>query len=109
MSGMTPNRPITWGMKDPYDEFNYGSGATPADEERASWQDVADDVPPTVCIRHGRHVPCRNDKDSCLTTSHPVMVAMVGAYQANTDGVRWDFEHVVKSWIYMQKKGEGNW
>jgi hypothetical protein len=83
--------------------------ATVKDVVRGKWQDVADDVPPTVCIRHGRHVPCRNDKYSCLLSSNGSMVAMVDAYQANTDGVRWDFEHVVKSWIYMQKKGEGNW
>jgi hypothetical protein len=61
-------------------------------------------VPATVCIRHGRHLPCKpfQDAPDCLTTSSPVMVAMVGAYQANP-GAGWDFEHVVKSWLYMQK------
>lgn len=81
------------------------------------WQDVADDVPPTVCIRHGKFLPCRAGHrfgrqpaaDDCLHTSHPAMVAMVGNYQTDTDAIRWDFEHVVKSWIYMQKKGEGSW
>jgi len=84
------------------------------DRHRQEFQEYLDasaemgDVPPTVCIRHGRHVPCRNDKDNCLVSSHDSMVAMVDAYQRDTDATRWDFEHVVKSWIYMQK-GEGNW
>jgi hypothetical protein len=78
------------------------------------WQDVADDVPPTVCIRHGRHVPCRAGyrsgrqpaADDCLLSEHPAMARMVAAYQSDTDAVRWDFEHVVKSWIYLMK-GQG--
>lgn len=69
-----------------------------------------DDVPPTVCIRHGKFLPCKpfaNDPD-CLDSSHPSMVSLVQAYQQDPDEIRWDFEHVVKSWLWMQK-GEGNW
>lgn len=66
------------------------------------------DVPPTVCIRHGRHVPCRRSETDCLLSSHPAVVSLVDAYQRDTDGVRYDFEHVAKSWIYLMKR-EGNW
>jgi hypothetical protein len=97
------------------DDWNYGSGTTPFDEYLAASAD--DDVPATVCIRHGRHVPCRTGQrfdqrypaaDDCLLSSHPAVVGLVDGYQRDTDGIRWDFEHVVKSWLYMQK-GEGNW
>lgn len=86
------------------DDWNYGSGTTPFDEYLAASAD--DDVPAIVCIRHGRHVPCRNDKYSCLLSSNGSMVAMVDAYQADSDAVRWDFEHVVRSWLWMQKRNE---
>jgi hypothetical protein len=96
------------------DDWNYGSGTTPFDEYLAASAD--DDVPATVCIRHGRHVPCRTGHrfgrqpaaDDCLMSSHDSMIAMVDAYQSDPDAVRWDFELVVKTWLYMQK-GEGNW
>ena len=84
-------------------------GDVQLDYDRAGqWWDVDYDAPSTVCIRHGRHVPCRRREGDCLLSSHPNMIRLVDVYQRDTDSVRWDFEHVVKSWLYLMK-GEGNW
>jgi hypothetical protein len=81
----------------------------PADlSQQKPWKS-GDEVPPTVCIRHGKFLPCKpfaNDPD-CLHSSHPSMVSLVRAYQRDTDGIAYDFEHVVRNWIFLMK-GQGS-
>jgi hypothetical protein len=52
---------------------------------QAKWKS-GDEVPPSVCIRHGKFLPCKPfaRDDDCLHTSHPAMARMVAAYQRDT-------------------------
>lgn len=61
-------------------------------------------VPATVCLRHGRHVPCRRDEEDCLLTSESAAVAAVAGYQQGTDpGERWDWRRQVLGWLARQE------
>ncbi len=62
------------------------------------------DIPPMVCLRHGRHVPCRQPEKDCLLTSDPDAVTAVADYQQGTDpDEAWDWRLQVMHWRERQE------
>ncbi|HEY3502138.1 MAG TPA: hypothetical protein VGN37_05020 [Actinocatenispora sp.] len=61
------------------------------------------DIPTTVCLRHGRFVPCRRTEEDCLTTCDRDAVGEVHAYQGSPAGTVWDWRSAVANWMRRQE------